>query len=364
MHVDSSKGLAKPLVSVVMSVRNGMPYLPEAVASILTQTLTDFEFIILDNASKDNSVAWLEQIEDPRIRLVKNEIDLGLSGSLNRGFSLARGKYVARMDADDISLPNRLAVQVDFLEKHPDVVLCGGIIEQFDDKHSWQWDPPHGQDAILSTLLFQVPFAHPAVMYRKSAWEEYTLFYDESLKITQDYDMWRRIGYELSLPMENVSECILQYRIQGQNLSVRAAEQVKIELASVFEKILQYFCGEKPSEHDKSMYLLCFYRRVASSSELGCCIKWLYAFKQSVTRKGIITRNMLDRTFCEQFHALLASANKKGIWVVSLYLRHQQNFCSEHKWRNVLQLFVTFVGVKLFPLGSKRREKLKALLGR
>ena len=120
-----------PYISVVMSVRNGMPFLPEAVHSILTQSREDFEFIIMDNASVDGSNEWVTAQQDKRIRLVRNEEDLGLSQSLNRGFKLAKGKYIARMDADDISMPERLAVQAAYMDEHPELVVCGGEVEIF-----------------------------------------------------------------------------------------------------------------------------------------------------------------------------------------------------------------------------------------
>lgn len=208
-----------PYISVVMSVRNGMPFLPEAVHSVLAQSFEDFEFIVMDNASVDGSNEWVTAQQDKRIRLVRNEEDLGLSQSLNRGFSLARGKYIARMDADDISTPERLAVQAAYMDEHPELVVCGGEVEIFTETTSSLWEVPKGRDAILSTLLFAVPLAHPAVMYRADAWNSLKLQYDKTLALSQDFDMWRIIGLQMTKALDNMGACVLRYRMHGTNLT-------------------------------------------------------------------------------------------------------------------------------------------------
>src|SRR6478735_8796496 len=114
-----------PQVSVVMPVYNGMPYLKEAVESLLTQRFTDFELVIVNDGSKDGSENFIKNVTDKRVRLVMNEQNLGLIASLNKGITHATGKYIARMDQDDIALPNRLEEQVKFMEAHPEVFVSG-----------------------------------------------------------------------------------------------------------------------------------------------------------------------------------------------------------------------------------------------
>lgn len=150
---------------------------------------------------------------------MRKEEDLGLSQSLNRGFSLARGKYIARMDADDISTPERLAVQAAYMDEHPELVVCGGEVEIFTETTSSLWEVPKGRDAILSTLLFAVPLAHPAVMYRADAWNSLKLQYDKTLALSQDFDMWRIIGLQMTKALDNMGACVLRYRMHGTNLT-------------------------------------------------------------------------------------------------------------------------------------------------
>ena len=118
-----------PLVTVLMPVYNGEKYLKEAIESILNQTFKDFEFLIINDGSTDNSVKIIQSFNDLRIRLIHNESNIGLIKTLNKGLKLSNGKYIARMDCDDVSLPKRLSVQINFMEKHPEIGVCGSWVK-------------------------------------------------------------------------------------------------------------------------------------------------------------------------------------------------------------------------------------------
>lgn len=235
--LSSNNEFDAPLVSIVMSVRNGLPFLYDAIQSILSQTYKNFELIIMDNASSDGSVNCIQSFTDQRIQLILNEKDLGLSASLNRGFSLARGKYIARMDADDISLPHRIEKQVHFLEQHPDICLCGGAYEIFGGLQELQHMPQTPND-ILATIIFQVPFAHPAVMYRAQTWKTYQLYYDESLSLTQDYAMWITLILILKQKTANLKDSILQYRIHNKNETKTKLDLLQKETFICYKKMI------------------------------------------------------------------------------------------------------------------------------
>ena len=113
--------MSHPKVTLLMSVFNGQSYLKEAIESILNQTFEDFEFLIINDASKDNSLRIIQSFDDSRIKLVHNSDNIGLTKSLNKGIDLAKGEFIARMDCDDISLPERLSMQVSFIDKNPDI---------------------------------------------------------------------------------------------------------------------------------------------------------------------------------------------------------------------------------------------------
>lgn len=158
-----------PLVSVVMAVFNGEKYLQRAIDSILAQTLTDFEFIIVDDGSTDRGKDIIRRYHDDRIRLIENSENLGLSASLNKGIEVARSGYVARMDCDDISLPERFALQFEFLERHSRVAVLGTGAKFIDaDGVDVCTFAPLSDDNGLRRVFPESPFIHPSVMFRKS----------------------------------------------------------------------------------------------------------------------------------------------------------------------------------------------------
>ncbi|MEN6324654.1 MAG: glycosyltransferase [Syntrophomonas sp.] len=198
-----------PLVTVLMAVYNGEAYLKESIESILNQTFVDFEFLIIDDASTDNSRMLLGKYRDFRIRVVGNSQNLRLAKSLNRGIEMARGKYIARMDADDISLPQRLEKQVAFMESHPEIGVSGSWLECFGAR-SQVWYYPDDPGIILSNLLFQNQLGHPAVIMRRELMISKGLFYNPDYREAEDYDLWARCGEQF--PLGNLPEVLLMYR--------------------------------------------------------------------------------------------------------------------------------------------------------
>lgn len=211
-----------PLISVLMAVRDGEQWLGEAIDSILSQTLADFEFLIIDDGSVDRTGALIALYHDRRISLLRNDRPQGLSRSLNLGLQRARGKYVARMDSDDVSLPQRLERQVAFLEEHPDVAACGSWIGTFGAADE-TWRYPHGHEEIRCQLLFSAVLAHPTVMFRRESLLTSGLIYDESFPKAQDYDLWCRLADQGRLA--NLGEVLLRYRLHD-----RQASQSEMEI--------------------------------------------------------------------------------------------------------------------------------------
>jgi len=216
-----SESVNSPTVSVVMSVYNGQEFLSEAVESILGQTFRDFEFVVIDDGSADRTAEILAAFaaRDGRLRVLRHE-NKGRTASLNVGISLAQGKYIARMDADDVALPHRLDEQVDFMERHPEVGLLGGVVEMINAQgqilHVTQ--PPLQDSEIKKAMLHYNPMCHPTVLIRKHIALEaggYRMAFSES----EDYDLWLRISERSRLA--NLSKPILQYRLHPGQASLR-----------------------------------------------------------------------------------------------------------------------------------------------
>ncbi len=211
----------EPLVSVVMSVFNGEAYLREAVESILSQTLSDFEFIIINDGSTDGAASILESYaqSDRRVRVYHQE-NRGLIASLNRGCALAQRKYIARMDGDDISLGDRLMRQMEFLEKHAEVGLLGGAMEYIDSTGktlATRHYPIQDRD-VRSRLLLDTPFAHNTVVMRKEAFLS-SGGYRAAFEGAEDYDLWVRMARHCQLA--NLGEVVLKYRIHPGSITFR-----------------------------------------------------------------------------------------------------------------------------------------------
>lgn len=207
-----------PLVSVVLPVFNASETIHDAIDSILKQSYANFELIIINDGSTDSSDAVIRSFSDERILYLKNESNRGLIYTLNRGLSSSKGKYIARMDADDISCPDRFQKQVDVLESNPSIIVCGTKIKTFGmRKATFSLQLPESSKAIKERLLLEVPFAHPTVMIRREVLLAYNLSYDIHYPSSEDYKFW----VDLSSYGEfyNIQEPLLNYRISATQVS-------------------------------------------------------------------------------------------------------------------------------------------------
>lgn len=206
--------MSSPLISVVMAVYNNMPFLPMAVESILRQSFTDFEFIIIDDGSIDGGGEWLEEAarRDGRIRLVRRG-NIGLTKSLNEGCALARGEFIARMDGDDIAYSQRFQIQIDKLLKNKNLVALGAQVRYIDKNNTPLFirSVPIENEAIEKCHLaaWGGVVIHPVVMMRRNALSSIR-GYDENFPRAQDYDLWFRLG-NIGL-IENLPNVLLDYR--------------------------------------------------------------------------------------------------------------------------------------------------------
>lgn len=237
-----SKNSKFPLISVVMPVYNSAKYLPLAIESILNQTYTDFELIIIDDGSTDASREIIKKYaqQDRRIKTKRNPSNLGICLSLNYGLSLAKGKYIARMDSDDWSYPERLGEQLAFMKSHPQVVICGGSIEVCNKKLAVinRRMYPRSDKKIREKMLRINPFAHPAVMYRKNFVVKVG-GYSPLFTGVEDYDLYFRLGKEGRFA--NLSQRILKLRTHPDSVSGRTiSKQARLNLYIRIKAIVEY----------------------------------------------------------------------------------------------------------------------------
>ena len=204
-----------PLVSVILPVYNAEKYIKVCLTSILNQKYQNLEIIIINDGSTDSSLDIIDSFYDNRIRIYNNDKNQGLVYSLNRGLELASGEYIARMDADDIMLPDRILSQLNFLTQHEDIDICGCSCELFKDNvtygYQYFWLTP---DSIKAELLFNTPIAHPTFCVRKKALNGYK--YNSTYKFCEDYELLSRFLIDGNKGA-NLPRALLRYRQTSQS---------------------------------------------------------------------------------------------------------------------------------------------------
>ena len=230
-----------PLISVVLPVYNGEKYLVEAIDSIREQTFKNFELLIIDDGSTDNSLAILKSYQrlDQRIQLIARE-NRNLATTLNDLIDLSQGEWIVRMDQDDISLPNRIERQLEWLEQ-TGADICGSWVELFGISHKYILKHSQTDQSIKAELLFGAPFAHPSVIMRSALAKK--LRYDKIWEMAEDYDLWERAAHS-GWKMTNVQEVLLLYRQHAKQITNYSSSQNHI-LVHYAEKIHILCKGKK-----------------------------------------------------------------------------------------------------------------------
>ena len=200
-----------PAVSILMPIYKTEPFLREALDSMLSQTFTDFELIVLNDCSPGNAEEILDEYKDLRIVRYLGEKNAGLANVLNVGMEMARGKYIARMDSDDLSSPNRLEVQVNYLEQHPDIDLCSCGMTLFGAMED-RWIRESDFETLRINALFFSPILHASSVWRRDAFDRLGLRFRQEMVPAEDYDLWCR-ALSGGLRLVNIPECLYQYRI-------------------------------------------------------------------------------------------------------------------------------------------------------
>lgn len=237
--------MSKPMISVILPVFNAELYLSEAIDSIIAQSFADFELIIINDGSTDASHDIILSYSDARIEYLANDCNMGLIFSLNKGLSHAKGKYIARMDSDDISLPDRFISQLKFMENNQDVVLCGSQIEYISNENikKRRFYAPCSDEKIRNRLFVSSPIAHPTVFIRRSIICDNLLQYDDNYIHCEDYKLW--VDISVYGKMANLDTVLLKYRLTNSQIS----QKYKSVMVSSAERIQKHYStllfGEK-----------------------------------------------------------------------------------------------------------------------
>ncbi len=258
-----------PSISVLMPVYNAQLYLHAAISSILSQSFEDFEFLIYNDGSTDRSKEIIESFNDARIIFNDFSYNQGIVALLNIGLQSAKGKYIARMDADDIASPDRFQKQYDFMERNHEYVVCGTRFNIMGKQEVTQL--PLDNDDIKSKMLYITPFCHPSVMMRVEVLQRHKILYDAAYMLIEDHEFWCRLAEYGKFA--NLPETLLQYRVHDSNISLKERTLQQIQnLHIVRMNYIVKFFGKSIEPADAStLYTLLFKESNFTYEELLTC---------------------------------------------------------------------------------------------
>lgn len=343
-----TRNTLKPKVTVLMPVYNGEEYLSEAIDSILKQTYTDFELLIVDDGSNDTSVDIIKSYKDGRIRVVNNERNIKLVATLNRGLEIAQGEYIARMDCDDISLPDRLEKQVSLMDRCKEIGICGSWIEIFGEGN-WINRYPRDNDSIKCGLLFETQLAHPAVMIRKNDFVKNQLFYDPEFKHAEDYELWVRASRKLKIT--NIESVLVRYRLHSQQISsIKQNEQLETVRKIRFKQIRNL--GILPSKEEMDIHeSLCKRKFIHTYEFIENVQAWLRKLKEANAELHYFPEPIFSHMLSQLWFDICYSAEKKGLDGSKVFWKSPLS--RQAKALNIIRYFMKFAWKNVMRRGDR-----------
>lgn len=266
----------KPDISVIMSVYNGETYLKEAIESVINQTFKNWELIVINDCSTDSTAEILLELasKDERVKVHPNEVNLKLPTSLNKAISLCEGKYIARMDADDICLPDRLEKQFKFMEENSDVALssCRFMTVKNGVYMSGGAGGRCDNNALRAMLLVANPILHPGVICKAEVMKKFN--YDTTLTCTEDLELWTRMVME-NQKIEILPECLLIYRLHDKQITSTTLERQHTEVLKIQNKFYSTLLKEMDEEMQKFYISGIYFKENADINKFLEYAKWL-----------------------------------------------------------------------------------------
>jgi len=311
-----------------MPVHNGQSYLREAMDSVIGQTYQDWEFLIVDDGSTDDTPRILNEYSrrENRIRIVQNPSNLGISMSLNKGLAVASGTFVARMDADDICLPSRIGKQVDFLESHPSVGICGTWVQPLGGRKETMVRYPREHDLITCTHLFTPALAHPSVMMRRDTLEKHGLLYSTQFPYAQDYEFWVRCSHHTRLA--NIDEVLLILRQHENKISEKKKQDQSMAARRVQEGQIREM-GLNPSEAEMAVHgKLAREQWEPRRSFLVSVDSWLRRLITANVRTSRYPEPAFSATLAAKWFSACTQASRLGLWTLVRYVRSPLSICN------------------------------------
>lgn len=312
-----------PKVTVLMPVYNGGMFIAQAIESILNQTYRDFEFIIIDDGSTDDSVCIINTYKDARIILLKNERNLGLPTSLNIGLDIAKGEYVARMDCDDISFPERFEKQVKYLDCHKEIGIVGTWMELFGDKRGIISKAPINFNEIKCSLLLFSSISHATIMFRRSLFNKYNLRYDPDYYACEDYELFSRVFKNINAT--SLSEILYKYRIHEMQTCNYDNARKNVYIKKLLKQIISIY-GFIPTQNDIDIhYKSTRVDRGFTKNEIEDIENWYLRLVSANNELQIYPKSIMLKVLNTQWFNVCNSSTDHGLWVFNRLVMSKLN---------------------------------------
>lgn len=312
-------------VSVILPIYNAETHLDEAIKSVLHQTYQNVELILIDDASSDQSRDIALRYIGANVKLIENFENVGVAESLNRAISHCNGKYVARMDADDICLPTRLEKQVRFLEDRSQVGVCGTWVKHIGRYEGVLEKKPVGSQCIKAFMTLDNPIMHPTVMMRRSVLNEFDFRYDASFERCEDFDLWERISQIVDI--DNIPEPLLEFRVHETSVTAVHSDEMWQKTYAVLQRGLKRLCIDADSSE------IAFHRKVfhgeplASISELNDAEKWYNYIYLKNSQEGLHDDRALHEALGFAWYTLCRNSSHLGMEVWKRYRKSKFAGC-------------------------------------
>ena len=312
------------IISVILPVYNGAKYLSDSITSILSQTFKDFELIIVDDGSTDDTISIIKQFNDNRMRLFENENNRGIVFTLNRGIDEAVGKYIVRMDADDIACPDRLKIQHEFMEKNPEIAVCGTFVKRFGSiLRGGVLKLPITDDEIKARMLFENSFAHPTVFIRKEVLDRHQLRYNEENSGAEDYGLWVEM-MKKSLHFANIPKQLLRYRVSGWSISGniffnKEKLQKRYEIIEKIQKKAVAFVSDKikyDTEAHNHFYRRVFSTEYSSIEKIRNISLWLKKLQEENNSFNVLKKEVFNSVCKDVFYQVCRNSSYLGLALI------------------------------------------------
>ena len=312
MTTEYRRNVGDPEVSVIVPVYNAERYLKDTIISVLGQTFRNFELVVIDDGSVDGSADVLAVITDGRMRILRHEKNLGLSAARNAGIQEAKGKYIAWLDADDISHPRRLEKQVRLLDSRPEIGICGTWVRTIGDAPGDEWHYPTDSNFLRCRMIFDDPLATSSVMLRKEVLSAGAMRFALNYPPAEDYELWERLSHNWDIT--NVPEVLTYYRVHKKQTSAGQIEKQRSSVWRIQQRQINAL-NILPTEEEKLLHLKIGVQWQFDGNKefVDASRQWLHKLAQQNDRFKIYPEPAFSEVLAERWLYVCSAAAERGL---------------------------------------------------